>query len=153
MGPTTSARYDGARDAAFGESLPDAPSGVPQMEIHLAALPALRGFVARAGFRAGLSAGRTSDLVVAVNEVATNSVRHGGGRGRLRVWRQDGALVFEVRDNGRIDDPLVDRRRPRRGQIGGYGLWVANQLCDLVQIRSRPAGTIVRLHMRLAARG
>ena len=36
------------------------------------------------------------------------------------------------------------------GQPGGYGLWLANQLCDLVQIRSLPAGTAVRLHMRRA---
>jgi hypothetical protein len=32
--------------------------------------------------------------------------------------------------------------------VGGFGVWLANQVCDLVQIRSVAAGTVVRLHMR-----
>ena len=32
--------------------------------------------------------------------------------------------------------------------MGGRGVWLANQLCDLVQIRSGAAGTVVRLHAR-----
>jgi anti-sigma regulatory factor (Ser/Thr protein kinase) len=147
---TTAGAY--APDARFGEPLPDAPPGARQAEIHIGALAAARDFVGRHGARAGLSTQRVSDLVAAVNEVATNSVRHGGGRGRLRLWREPGALVCEVRDAGHIDDPLVGRVEPRRGQVGGYGLWLANQLCDLVQIRSQPTGTVVRLHMRLDAR-
>ena len=35
------------------------------------------------------------------------------------------------------------------GDATGRGLWLANQLCNLVQIRSSPEGTTVRLHMRL----
>jgi hypothetical protein len=30
---------------------------------------------------------------------------------------------------------------------GGRGLWLTNQLCDLVQIRSGDAGTVVRAHV------
>jgi hypothetical protein len=37
-------------------------------------------------------------LVLAVDEVATNSLRHGGGRGTLRIWRDADAVVCEVRD-------------------------------------------------------
>jgi anti-sigma regulatory factor (Ser/Thr protein kinase) len=87
------------------------------------------------------------DLVLAVNEVAANSIAHGGGSGTLRVWRDGGALVCEVSDRGHLDDPLADRRRPAPGQDGGRGLWLANQLCDLVQVRSFATGTTVRLHM------
>jgi anti-sigma regulatory factor (Ser/Thr protein kinase) len=87
--------------------------------------------------------------VLAVNEVATNSIRHGGGVGAARVWRADGAIVCEIADAGRIEDPLVGRRRPDAGTIGGRGLWIANQLCELVQMRTFAAGTVVRLHMRL----
>ena len=86
--------------------------------------------------------------MLAVNEVATNSVRHGGGRGRLRAWQERDVLICEVRDGGRLDDPLVGRRRPTGAQIGGYGLWLANQVCDLVQLRSRADGCAVRVHMR-----
>ena len=39
--------------------------------------------------------------------------------------------------------------RPERGKIGGYGLWLANQLCDLVQVRAYGSAGAVRLHMRL----
>ena len=57
-------------------------------------------------------------------------------------------LICEVRDGGRIDDPLAGRRRPSAAQVGGYGLWLANQVCDLVQLRSVPQGMVVRVHMR-----
>jgi hypothetical protein len=52
----------------------------------------------------------------------------------------------EVRDAGRLDAPLAGRLPPT-GDSGGWGLWLANQLCDLVQLRSYPAGGAVRLHM------
>jgi anti-sigma regulatory factor (Ser/Thr protein kinase) len=58
--------------------------------------------------------------------------------------------VCEIRDDGRIGDPLIDRRRPHADQRGGRGLWIANQLCDLVQLRSLPTGGVARLHMRIA---
>ena len=85
-----------------------------------------------------------------VHEVVSNSIRHGGGAGTLHLWRDDDALVCEVRDGGRIDDPLVGRERPEFGRAGGRGLWLANQLCDLVQVRSFSDGSVVRLHVRLA---
>jgi anti-sigma regulatory factor (Ser/Thr protein kinase) len=96
-----------------------------------------------------LSTDRANDLLLAVNELATNTVRHGGGRGILKAWREPGALICEVTDAGRIQQPLVGRERPRLGQVGGYGLWLANQLCDLVQVRAFPTGGAVRVYMRL----
>jgi anti-sigma regulatory factor (Ser/Thr protein kinase) len=85
-----------------------------------------------------------------VTEVASNSIRHGGGQGTLRVWVEDGALVCEFRDAGVISDPMVGRVRPAVNQIGGCGLWFVHQLCDLVEIRSGPGeGTRVRLHVDL----
>jgi anti-sigma regulatory factor (Ser/Thr protein kinase) len=146
-----SALFDGLPAVAepFSEPLPDPPADADEFEVHLDALGALRRFVQRHAARAQLSAERTVDLLVAVNEIATNSVRHGGGRGRMLLWREPGALVCEVRDLGRIEQPLVGRERPRRGQVGGYGVWLANQLCDLVQVRAFRSGAAVRLHMRL----
>jgi hypothetical protein len=55
--------------------------------------------------------------------------------------------VCEVRDGGRFSDPLVGRRRPTSDRIGGRGLWIANQLCDLVQVRTFATRSIVRLHL------
>jgi hypothetical protein len=56
-----------------------------------------------------------------------------------------------VQDGGRYDLPLADRVRPGSEAHASRGLWLANHLCDLVQIRSNPKGTTVRLHMWLDA--
>ena len=95
---------------------------------------------------AGMDAERTDDLVLAVHEVAVNSVRHGRGASELRIWEEHHALVCEVRGGGRIVDPMVGRRLPAVGDEFGRGLWMANQLCDLVQVRSGKTGTTVRIH-------
>jgi anti-sigma regulatory factor (Ser/Thr protein kinase) len=93
---------------------------------------------------------KAADVALVVGELATNSLRHGGGHGTLLIWQGDGALICEVRDRGRITDPMLGRRRPLLRQFGGRGLWLINQLCDLVQIRSTPAGSAIRVHLRLA---
>lgn len=92
---------------------------------------------------------RAGELVLAVNELTSNSVRHGGGRGSLRVWREEDSLICEVCDAGRLEDPLAGRIRPAPERNAGRGLWITNQLCDLVQIRSGEQGTAVRVHVRL----
>jgi anti-sigma regulatory factor (Ser/Thr protein kinase) len=122
-----------AQELPFGDGPPDAP----------------RWFVARRGVEAGLDGSRLDDLVLAVHELATNSLRHAGGRGTLRIWREPGTLICEVSDRGRIDDPLVGRERPLGAQRDGRGLWLVNQLCELVQIRCFPTGSVVRLHVRI----
>ena len=97
---------------------------------------------------AGLPGWRVQNAVRAVHEVAANSVRHGGGRGVLRIWRTEEAFVCEVRDRGQITDPLAGRRRPTDQATSGRGLWLANHLTDLLQIRSGPEGSAVRLVLR-----
>jgi anti-sigma regulatory factor (Ser/Thr protein kinase) len=122
-----------------------------EMGFHATNLDGVRRFAAERAGEAGLSTDRTDDFVIAVNEAATNSVLHGGGEGLARVWQEDGALVCEIRDRGRIAQPLVGRTRPGPGTSGGHGLWLAHHLCDLVQLRTRQSGTVVRMHMRVAA--
>ena len=111
-------------------------------------LPGIRAIVAEHAREAGVSGQRTGDLVLATHEVASNSVRHGGGEGMLRVWHDDGTVICEVRDRGRLDQPLAGRARPALDAESGWGLWLANQLCDLVQMRTLPDGNVVRLHLR-----
>lgn len=99
---------------------------------------------------AGLDIARQGDLVLAVGEAAGNSVVHGGGNGVLRVWREPGAVVAEVRDAGRLRDPLAGRRRPGLASAdGGRGLWMIHQLCDLVEMRADRDGLTVRMRMEL----
>jgi anti-sigma regulatory factor (Ser/Thr protein kinase) len=109
----------------------------------------VRGIVWQYAVRAGLNRLGVDSLTVAVNEIATNSQLHGGGRGILRLWTQDGSVICEVSDAGRISgSPLLGRAFPPLEQRSGRGLWLVNQLCDLVQIRSGPGGTVIRLHLR-----
>jgi anti-sigma regulatory factor (Ser/Thr protein kinase) len=121
-----------------------------EMDFDADRLTDLRHLVATASARAGVSPRRVDDLVVAVNEVATNSVTHGGGHGTARLWRDDDAFVCEIRDDGVITDPLADRTRPGENPADARGLWMANRLCDLVQLRSSEHGSVVRLRMRAA---
>jgi anti-sigma regulatory factor (Ser/Thr protein kinase) len=128
--------------------LPDAPAGAPELDFHRGELHLTRAWVAALAQAARLADDRIADLLLAVNEIATNSLLHGGGSGSVSVWREDGAVICEVRDGGRIVDPLAGRRRPSTAAPGGRGLWIANQVCDLVQVRTVAGGSVVRMHMR-----
>jgi anti-sigma regulatory factor (Ser/Thr protein kinase) len=134
--------------APFTTPLPPPRGPVEALAFDADSLEDLRSVVARRGDAAGLESPRAVDLVLAVNEAASNSVRHGGGNGVLRVWREGEALICEVRDRGVVDDPLVGRHRPSLARAGGWGVYIAHQICDLVQLRSDRHGTVVRLHMR-----
>lgn len=134
----------------FNGVLPSPPVGCEELSFTAHGLGEVRSLVAQRGAAAGLAESVREDLVLAVNELVTNSVQYGGGGGSLRVWRDEGELVCEVRDRGFIEDPLVGRLPPPVDQYGGRGLWLVNHLCDLVQIRSSPSGTVVRVRMRVA---
>ena len=132
----------------LSEPLPAAPVDAEAIVFTGNDLRMVRSHVGAAAAALGFGPDRAADVALAVDEVATNSSRYGGGGGSLHMWAEDGGLVCEVRDGGRLSDPLVGRRRPATRQVGGRGLWIANQLCDLVQIRSTGEGTVVRLFAR-----
>ena len=133
----------------FHGALPDPVAPVETLLFGGPGLVAVRDAVDRQATDAGFSPGAADQLTLAVHEVATNSLKHGGGRGTLRMWRDAESLVFEVRDHGRITEPLIGRTLPPLDGEGGRGVWLANQICDLVQIRSSESGTTVRLHVWL----
>lgn len=130
----------------FAGELPPPAAPTESLEFGPAGLAEVRRRVAAAAEWAGMDPCGVTALVTAASELAANSVVHGGGIGTLRLWREEERLLAEVEDRGRIEEPLVGRRRPDVAQVGGRGLWLANQLCDLVQIRSGERGTRVRLH-------
>jgi anti-sigma regulatory factor (Ser/Thr protein kinase) len=131
----------------FAGQLPP-PAETPEVfSFGLTKLTEVRRRVAAAAERAGMSPTEIADFVTATSELAANSVMHGGGSGTLRLWCEEERLLAEVEDRGLIEEPLVGRLRPDIAQEGGRGLWLANHLCDLVQIRSGERGTTVRLHV------
>lgn len=127
--------------------LPDVPACARTVPI-THELRRVRQLVEREARTAGFSPARTADLLVAVNEAATNSLIHGAPPATFTVWTDGDDLVCEIADAGRITDPLVGRERPSTLQEGGRGLWLIHQLCDLSQLRSDAGGTTLRLHMR-----
>lgn len=135
--------------APFEGTLSSPPADATPLEFDRNGLSGVRARVEREAAAAPISRERSSDLVAAVSELAANSVLHGGGQGALRLWREPGALLAEVNDRGTIERPLTGRLRPSLEQEGGRGLWIVNQLCDLVQIRSGADGCVVRLRMNL----
>lgn len=137
--------------APFEAPLPPPRGPVEVLAYDRASIEEVRTVVRRRAAAVGLGGTRGDDLVLAANEAATNSIRHGGGNGVLRIWEQGGALVCELSDRGRITDPLVGRSRPPIVRAGGWGLYIAHQVCDLVQLRSDERGTVVRLHMSVPA--
>jgi anti-sigma regulatory factor (Ser/Thr protein kinase) len=134
---------------ALDGSLPAPPLGCEELSFAREEIGALRALVAARCAELQMDVDASADLVLAINELATNSVQHGGGRGKLRIWRErEDVLVCEVSDRGFIRDPLAGRVRPPVDQQGGRGLWLVTHLCDLAQIRSAPSGTDVRVRMR-----
>jgi len=107
----------------------------------------VRKLVAACAEAAGLAGNRITDLVLAASELAANTLRHAGGHGTVRAWSTATEVICQVSDPGRIDDPLAGRRRPV-SDSSGQGLWVVNQVCDLVELRSGAGGTTVRAHIR-----
>jgi anti-sigma regulatory factor (Ser/Thr protein kinase) len=137
---------DAAIAEPFAAELPPAPGDAVELEFKHGELPVVRRFVADACRAAGIARERSHELVFAVNEIATNSLEHGGGSGVVRLWREARRLVAEVRDAGRLDDPLADRRLPAVGDHAGRGFWLAHQFCDLLQVRSFPGELVVRMY-------
>jgi anti-sigma regulatory factor (Ser/Thr protein kinase) len=131
----------------FGEPLSEPPADAEELSVTTGSLRDARRLVYAHAQKAGLGT-RADDFVLAVNEVLSNSIHHAGDDGLLRVWHEADGLVCEVRDRGYILKPLVGREEPAIGQVGGHGIWLVNLVCDLVQVRSNPDGSTVRMQMK-----
>ncbi len=109
----------------------------------------LRHQVAGYCARAGLAGEPLDDFVLAVYELLTNAVRHGGGSGRLRLWREGEGLVAEVHDAGDGFATATGEQPPSVSMSGGLGIWLASQLTDSMSVDSGAAGTTIRIRTGL----
>jgi anti-sigma regulatory factor (Ser/Thr protein kinase) len=151
IGPRPSMSYGDPIEVARGAGWPQSDPAPPVTDLAFAGdLRQLRHALAADPLLADLEPARREDLVFAVNEAVSNAVRHGDGLARARVWRDGDDVVGEISTTTVIDDPLAGRRTPDPADAGGRGLWLINQVCDLVEVRSDRAGASVRMHVGVA---
>ena len=129
--------------ARYNEPLPPVPDAMA-VPFDACSLAVTRHLATDEAVRLGLAPVRAEDLALVTAELTTNSVVHGGGSGALRVWAENGHVLCEVRDKGRLTDPLAGRRPASRDQRGGRGLLVVNLVSDLVRVHTGLGGTTVR---------
>jgi hypothetical protein len=95
------------------------------------------------GFRSAES-DKVTTLAAAVRRLAAGSLRRGAAQVIVKLWDLPQKLIFELSDDTAIADVMIGRRAPMGDDLDG--LWFANQLCDLVQVRSTSSWTTVRLY-------
>ncbi|GAA2845720.1 hypothetical protein Acy02nite_47330 [Actinoplanes cyaneus] len=114
----------------------------------VAELSALRSLLGAWAADRGFAGEAIEDLTVAVVEVATNGLRHGGAPVHVRAWHHGDTLVVQCDDAGNQPIPATAgyyRPHPLAATTGGRGLWLARQLADVVTVSAAPGRTTVRL--------
>lgn len=148
-GRSTASRHPGVPwqfPPGYDDPLPLPPSTAETLSYD-SDLAMVRGLVERHAQRSRLGPHRIADLVLSVSEAAANTLDHAAGAGTLHVWDSDEEILCQTQDAGWIADPLAGRVK-HGPESRGHGLFVVNQVCDLVELRSGGAGTTIRMHMR-----
>ncbi|WP_229068866.1 ATP-binding protein [Actinoplanes sp. DH11] len=113
-------------------------------------LPAVRAFTRQHAQDLGLGPDDVESLVIAVSELATNTLQHTSGGGRVRIWAEHGQVVCDVVDGGPLRS--LGRQMPAADAVRGRGLAIVERLCDQVDAIAGPDGTAVRLRFALTPR-
>lgn len=140
--------------------VPDATLEEPTRELVLPnepmRVPEVRHFVAAflADVRAPVEV--SSEILLAVGEVAANAYRHGRkleGRSEVRVRcsLDQATVVITIADDGPGFDPsLMDSAGlPDRFASGGRGLFLIRELMDVVEVDTSPEGTTITLRQEV----
>lgn len=107
----------------------------------------MRAVLAEFARREGIGGERLDDLVLAASEVMANAVRHGDAPTQAVAWSTEDEVVCQIADRGPgVADPLAGWLPPSKLAIGGWGLPIARQLSDAVEIAARDAGATVTLY-------
>jgi anti-sigma regulatory factor (Ser/Thr protein kinase) len=122
--------------------------GPPDVRLSFSAwqLHDVRVAVERALSGRGYERERVEDIVLAVNELATNAVEHGTPEAQLLLWTGQAGLLCEIDDGGTLRDPLPGLQAPHPAEPRGRGVWIARQLCDSLHVWTDGRGTHVRVH-------
>jgi serine/threonine-protein kinase RsbW len=113
----------------------------------------VRHIVAGYATTCGLRCARLEDFVLAVSEIMTNVVRHGGGTGSIALSLVDHVVTCVITDQGSGVPAhfLSERPLPATAEPSGRGLLVARRLCDDMTVTTGRTGTTVRLVMSVPA--
>jgi anti-sigma regulatory factor (Ser/Thr protein kinase) len=133
------------------EEPPYPTAGKPLVEVPVAdSVADLRAHLRnRATAEGWLPPDRVEVLILALNELATNGIRHGGAHRELRVWLNPDAVVCEVTDDGPDPPgPLAGYLPPVPGIVGGMGLWLVGQICDALSVTTADGVTRARFALR-----
>ncbi|GIF02801.1 ATP-binding protein [Actinoplanes siamensis] len=114
-------------------------------------LGAARQRIAEVARSAGMPEEDLDGFVLAVQELMTNAIRHGGGWGRVRVHRDGAVLVCTVTDRGPgvHGDPDGWATLPSPESEGGRGLFLARAMTHSLRVSAGPGGTAVTVTMNL----
>ncbi len=129
----------------------------------LDALSPIRDYVKEAAASAGVGHSETYNLLLAVDEIATNVIVHGyeeaGLHGDISVeaTKQDDSLVIRLSDHGKSYDPNLHQEPDDEGlfkelsdrPIGGLGIMLARDGVDDLQYESTDQGNVHRFVVRL----
>jgi anti-sigma regulatory factor (Ser/Thr protein kinase) len=135
---------------------------VLDVDFGAATLPLLRQAVRRCASAAGLPDTRVIDVVLAVHELAANTVRHGGGHGHLLMQLTPGILHCQVSDSGPASTSGQPPPRPQGPGTArpahwpvqqGHGLWLVHNAATHVQAATGTAGSVVVIRFLLPAAG
>ena len=154
--PITNAEYRTPVDYLTGEQrLPAETPPDPDLVMHLHSaddLGVLRRRLRSWGATCGLDEQDVDDIVIAVDEIATNALEHGQPPARVRGWTDSEALIIQVADQGRTSIPATTGyHRPGTDALRGRGVWIARQLADVLTTHTGPTGTAVTMRFARSA--
>jgi MEDS: MEthanogen/methylotroph, DcmR Sensory domain len=141
-----------ADPAAFARScdtgpLADPPASAAAFEFD-GDLRGLRRFIADRAAALGVGGDRADMLVLAVSEVGAYLKSRWPACATVRAWEQPGAVVCDFRQPGAsISDPFIGLRPAELVPGDADGLWLANQICDWMEIRSGADGCTIQLQV------
>jgi anti-sigma regulatory factor (Ser/Thr protein kinase) len=146
------AAFHGPTDGSPRSAGAVSPGGGPLVErlVDIDSLGAVRDLVNRVASECGLASSGVDDLVLAANELATNVVRHGGGRGLVRLWCADDTVFCQMVDYGSgMPSSSASGEPPPPHALTGRGLWMIRRMADQMEIDTGPRGTTVTIGMHL----
>ncbi|WP_433112142.1 ATP-binding protein [Micromonospora sp. CA-246542] len=138
-----------AADRPNAHTVAEEPPSAPRtdaMAYEVAAdLRALRTFICQGATARGLSDERVELLALAVSELATNTLQHTSGGGRVRLWAEGDQVFCDVVDQGPAR--TLGREMPAANAVRGRGLAIVEQICDEVRVFTAGEGTVVRIRL------